>query len=327
MTTIHVTERSTFKQCKRKWQYRHQFHLAQLTTLPNKFWFGILIHKCMAEYYKNNAPLLDTFINKFDADIHTFNWEGKAEEAAYEYYNLGVEMLRGYMKYSEENDKNWEIVAVEEPLTIPISTEFSLTGTPDLLIRENGKLFIVDHKTYARLVNIEDLAVDDQMTAYCYMVWKLYDEKPGILYNQLLKKIPAEPQVLKNGGLSRDKNIVTTVEKYMAAIEENNLDWTDYAEVLGRIRENYHFYKRETSERTLNELKIFGDNLQLELLDYEAPVIYPNITRNCRTDCMYFELCKCENTGGPTKNMMDYLFKVEAVQFGTNMEEKLDEEA
>lgn len=152
------------------------------------------------------------------------------------------------------------------------------------------------------------------MTAYLWLVWQEYKEHPyGAIYNQLRKKIPCEPSLLKDGKrLSKDKSVDTTYEKYLEAIILNGFDQDDYSDILVKLASEERFYLRELIARNRKELYSFETNLVKEYRDMTNPklFIYPNPTSDCVYDCSFRTLCKVENECGDVQGIKETMYKV-----------------
>jgi len=117
--------------------------------------------------------------------------EEKEEYTRPEYYELdyarGLKLLQGYFeKYSVEN---FEVVDVEFPLEYTFPSGDKFTGTIDLKVKQNGKYYIVDHKTTGWSMSSlgRSLGVSDQATGYIFMNNIAYPKTPvaGVIFNIL----------------------------------------------------------------------------------------------------------------------------------------------
>src|SRR5690606_10898829 len=123
-----------------------------------------------------------------------------------------------------------------------------LVGHIDGVVQDSsGDVWILEHKTSATSWSLVDMLFNDQTLGYMWVVQQLLGSAPrGVIFNILRKKVPRVPQLLKNGGLSRAKNIDTTFETYMRAIEDNGLDPVDYVEILRELKDRGNtFFQRE----------------------------------------------------------------------------------
>lgn len=312
---IHVTERQLFKQCRRSWQYAYREFLQPPVDPINASWIGRGIHAALAGFYRGNDILksfhywLDKKLPQPERDALTMEEFRNLQDII----ELCETMLLGYVDFARRND-DFKVIAVEKALSAKIPhTKGRLVGTLDLLVRHRGRLWIYDHKSYTSFVNPDKLELDDQMTAYLWLVWKTYGEVPaGATYNQLRKKIPAKPYLLKSGkSLSKDKSIDTTVQIYRGAILEHGFNIDDYQDILEKLSVN-EFYRRELIPRSKKELESFEEHLTYEYREMSSKHthIYPNPNEYCPY-CYYRNLCKAENEGGDVQSIKEATFVVD----------------
>lgn len=85
-------------------------------------------------------------------------------------------------------------------------------------------LWVVDHKTATQASGEEGIDFDDQITGYCYGVWRWTGRLPrGVVLNTLIKKEVKEPRWGKSGKLSYAKDQLTTPDLYREALKEADL--------------------------------------------------------------------------------------------------------
>jgi len=309
---VHVTERSTFKFCRRQWRYAYRDNLTSRNSPHHALWIGQGVHIALAAYYRGDDPMqsLDQWFWSELGPDQSPEEQREAEETKL----LMTTMIVGYLEFAKTTD-DFEVIAVETPLSARIrGTHATLVGTLDLLVRRRGRLWVVDHKTCASFADPLALELDDQMTAYLWLVAQIYGEVPaGAVYNQLRKKIPAEPMLLQSGmRLSKDKSVDTTPEKYLAAIRQYGFNEVDYEDILASLKQN-EFFKRELIARNSRELESFGKFLVdecREMLSVRTS-LYPNPTRDCSWGCSYRVLCKSDSEGGDTDALKSTLYEVQ----------------
>jgi hypothetical protein len=170
-------------------------------------------------------------------------------------------------------------------------------GRIDLIVKDMraGKYWIVDHKTAAQFGQTEHLELDPQCGSYCWAIKRVLGiDVEGVVYQEMRKSYPKEPNVLKSGELSKNKNQGTTVELYEKAIREGGYRRADYAEFLETLgNSQQEYFRRLVVHRSPDELRILEHNICLEAIDmFNDPHIYPNPSRwNCngcamRTPCL-----------------------------------------
>lgn len=314
---IHVTERDTFKFCRRQWKYAYQENLHPAEEYKGALWIGKGTHYALAEYYKTGRDPIDGFREwlrtKVDPDEFMMLYDDQ-QQALEGTVVLIEEMLTGYMDFAQKHD-DFKVVAVEFPIRVRIpGSPAYLVGTLDMVVQRAGKLWVVDHKTYQSFVTAEQLQKDDQMKAYLWLLWQKTGKVPaGAIYNQFRKKIPATPLLLKNGkALSKDKSIDTTAERYRRAIKGYGFEEADYTDLLAYLEGN-EFFRREEVAHTKTSLANFTTQLTAEMQDMcnpKAP-IYPYIKRDCSWGCSYKMLCDSDDEGGDTQSLKNFHYFVQ----------------
>jgi len=318
MQIVRVTERAAFKRCRRRWKYQSLMELVPIAEPRGALWLGTGVHYGLEQYYRDGAdPWLaaQEWLDMKLPELHLEDMWPEERVKFNETTDLMASILTGYVPFAQEHD-DFEVVGVEENLEVHVpGTRVKLGGKVDVLTRRGPKaqLWPMDHKTAAQYVDISVLEMDDQMTAYLWLVWQVYGELPGgALYNELRKKVPAQPEVLVRGGLSKKKNVDTTYEIYLQAIKNNHLNPEDYADILEFLRNKPDgFYRREAVARTKYELEHFAENLvpEAKAMNSKNTPLYPSPTRDCSWDCQYRDLCLCETTGGDLDSLIESLYE------------------
>lgn len=200
-----------------------------------------------------------------------------------------------------------------------------LTARIDLLVERatpHKGLWIVDHKTSSGQPSDRGLDFDDQVTGYCYVVWRLTGKMPrGVIFNYLIKNAPKEPRWIqgnKNNGphndegqaLSTAKDQLTTPDQYRDALKSIGLykrgkvTSDAHAECLnGLLAKGWDpFFRRFEPRRNLSEIQSFEHNLVFEYQDmvdaYEnEDKRYPNLSTWWCPGCSVASICQAMNEG------------------------------
>jgi hypothetical protein len=252
-----------------------------------------------------------------------------------EHENLGAAMLSNYALFDQEKQASdpWEIVAVEGRglidcakgcsirdgrMRVPIinpKTGRRVTWSPyltakiDLLVRRSGALrglWVVDHKNLAQASDDRGLDFDDQVTGYCYVVWRVTGEIPrGVIYNVLIKRAPKAPRVLKNGDFSQDIQQLTTYSLYREALREKGIkDLKPYEKILNALSAKGWdpFFRRHEAQRSEAELLAFEERLVEEWRDMRSVFLkpgkaYPNLSTWWCPSCPVNKICAAMEDG------------------------------
>lgn len=186
--------------------------------------------------------------------------------------------------------------------------------------RSTGKIWVWDHKTTSQIQNDYFwLDLDTQGGTYLWAVREVLGiDAEGVLFNFLLKELPAEPRILQSGKVSKDKSQRTTKAKLTEAITRNpKCNIVEYATFLRDFEEAIYFH-REEIYRSNNDLDSIGVAVALEAMDMIGdPSIYTNPSQfNCQR-CAFKHACRIRQDGG---NPMDVLST--NVTFGQNLFEE-----
>lgn len=299
--------------------------------------YGDVMHAALEAYYLSGRNLTDC-LAQFevswqlqDAQLQEqflgFYGEGIGEEW-WEYKAKGETTLRYYAQFDKKDPFFDEIIAVniEERAFVEIlgldgealPGHPLLSGKIDVVGFRKGKKrpSIMDHKNLASAHDSRALDMDDQLTGYCYIYWRLEDVVPfEAVYNVLVKDPPKPPRILNDGSLSKDKSQRTTYDLYLAAIKEHGLKRGDYAEILGFLRDKgwSQFFRREGVQRSVDELRSFERRLYYEYTDMQRVLedpgyAYPNPGQRTCPGCSVMPLCQAIEEGGDPEYIRDSMY-------------------
>ncbi len=307
---LRTSDRSLFKRCRRKFALESEtmYHLEPLGASPVQFWLGTGVHFALEDFhgYKKFATPHDAFEAYTLATLGSKNLMTDDFAANYE---LGKGMLTNYINWVPQL-RGFETLWVdgvpmcEVRLIIPmpeIGEGVEYSATIDRLLQdEHGRIWMLDYKT-AKSVNTEKLPLDQQITAYYWAVKKQYGlELEGMIYIQLLKQVPDEPTVLKNGSLSKAKNQSTSYQLYVKKLKEiyNGRLPGEYKEILDQLKSEagfldnkyikVDFVRRNEHQIAAEEKKIIAEGRDIF---NPATVMYPNPTKDCSWDCRFKQVC------------------------------------
>lgn len=206
----------------------------------------------------------------------------------------------------------------------PVKRGPMLSARIDLLVHRIDPgmkgLWIYDHKTTTGSPSDRGLDFDDQVTAYCYTVWRWLGIIPrGVCFNYLVKQAPKDPRVLKSGKLSTAKTQLTRADWYRDELRDRGLMLKD-----GTIKdENYAdayeallsrgwdpFFKRHYVTRNKQELLAFEERLYDEYWDmYDSQMgekmIRPNFDRMWCPSCRVASICQAIEDGSDVDGIID----------------------
>jgi DNA-binding ferritin-like protein (Dps family) len=281
---------------------------------------GNLIHDCLQAHY-NGGDWTKPIVN-LQLDLDKVFDEERAEwaEMPKELYRI----VRGYLLAYKSIDVNIKTLATEVPFEIQLPNGHTYTGYIDWIYEDDRGVWVADHKTVKTLPKETELYMDLQTFMYfeaCRTdpnLIKLLQGKKlmGVVFNHIRTKAPREPQVLKNGGISKaacDTDIAT----YFETVRRNGLNVEDYAEMVDKLKGNVFFRRTKipVNEKTLYTIKdeIVETLDEIDRLkdkhdrlgDCIKPMFYRTpLKQRCDWDCEYRDLCYAELAGMNTENII-----------------------
>lgn len=341
-----------FKQCRQYWDFNSKIRRSlEPNDVSEYFTFGTAIHAGLEEWYNpqwlpNGHPSIESvkdsnaiyeflrsWLEHGDDRLTVMTWE--------EYNSLGIEMLTGYFEYARVND-NFMPVRTEIEFEVPIPVGASLwhkvfnrknfgfdandclthNGRPvvyqgrlDLLARDEHGLVIVDHKTASKFDSTAHLEMGEQVASYAWAMRSCGYEVHSIIYNELKKATPEEPEVLKSGKLSKNKAVATSVAKFRQALARTGQSEVGYEDYLAWLEINPpQLFRRTTVRKSSKELDVIGERILLEALDMlDDPSIYPTPSKNYNcVKCAFRQPCLAANDGSNVEAILARGYKPHA---------------
>ncbi|UKM63136.1 PD-(D/E)XK nuclease superfamily [Weizmannia phage Youna2] len=333
---IHTSDRKTFKRCRRKYWLSSRLCRGLQPKKPNNIlWLGTGVHHALQFYYEGKDTLVGAFTKWADAEIKRIKKEYGAWDEELEALNQvvadGVQLLEHYNVWAKEVD-NFEPFKMEVMFSLPITDPYGrplivehpetgedvpvmYEGRFDGIVKdEMGHYWILEHKTAKSFSDWDTkLPLDEQITSYIWAAEYLFDiPVEGVIYNGLRKKAPSIPPLLKNGkGLSKNKNIDTTYDVYLAEILKHGFDPADYKDILDILKaKGNKFFRREYVRRTPEEVQTVKEQIFYEACDMlEAEHMYPNPTRDCSWDCDFYEVCVMMQNKGDVEPILADMYE------------------
>lgn len=336
-----VTERASFRTCRRSWYLEVIAHLQHKDQVQWNLIFGECIHSALEYYYRGNKRDLKAALRAFKRawtkeddrlrELYSALYHYGISEEWENYKSKGELMLEYYHTYDQQAAFDWDrviqVVNVESRLWADILDLDGnhqeglplLSGRPDLIVERSDGIWIVDHKTAASPYDARALDIDDQLTGLCYLWWRNTGQVPrGAIYNGLIKDPPKPPRLISEGTkLSQDKSQRTTYDLYLKAIQENGFERADYTEMLEYLHEKgwNQFFVRDGLEFNMEQLESFEKRLYYETEDMkrcvEEPVwAYPNPTQRTCPGCPMIALCQTMEEQGNEEYLREQMYEI-----------------
>lgn len=226
-----VTERQSFKRCRRSWYWGSFNGVAITPIVPSaaldagRVWHlgherwvkepdkHLDLH--MVEAFNDTreeiVAAMDASTRDFDLDTVRDTWEERRE--------LLEAMAMNYETKWGTSLPYWlEFIQPEQTVLVPVpGCEHSLEATLDGLARhkESGLVYIIEHKTYNARPTEESLKRGDQYLAYLWVIKQLGYQAGGVAYDGAWKR-PSPPR----GKVFDDLFLRDTLTRNEAEIEE-----------------------------------------------------------------------------------------------------------
>jgi PD-(D/E)XK nuclease superfamily len=326
-----VTEIQEFQQCERLWDWTSGSRqgLVPKGVPVAALHIGTAVHHVCEAQAVGLDPMVE-LDRWFDAQLRKYR--ARYEErvgtspSAFEYSAADKDrafvtaIMRNYFnRWGWENPiKPFRYIIPELSFDIPFphiltkdGREMHLVGTTDGVAElEIGpgefEYYAVEHKSAAQRPNLEDLKVDHQMLGYSACLSHILGVKmAGVLYDGIIKKLPAAPKVRLDGRLSKEF-ISTTAQEFQQALINNGQKPADpeYASLLQRLRAQERsrispFWVRHKVQYTAHAERHWVLNVEkiLRRIASDPEITYNRPWGGCWS-CMVDPLCRTQINGG-----------------------------
>lgn len=291
--TISFSEINAWSTCRKKWEYLYIKGIVPKKTRRVPM-FGSCGHIGLKALCKglNYKEAIDAWVKEQIASEEWF------EEEIVDINLIGSEAINILQRYEKIFElSHWKPLEVEERFEIPVAgLKTKLIGYIDLIIEDDtGKQWVVENKfPSVSFKSQEDVELNAQLGIYHYTALRKGFNVVGLIYEQLLQKIPAAPTLNKDGSVSR-KEIYTDWETYESVIKQQGLDTKDYLDMKDKL-DGKTFFKRYYIYRSKGEVQLFMRDVERRIWSLVAKKkhIYRSEGFLACPVCSYKELCLAE---------------------------------
>lgn len=198
LSSISPTQLDTWTDCRLKWRWANPAGYQPIKRSA-ALELGVGIHEALARYYElmrigtRSDPVSDFTdwsdyqIARLDADDITYEDDLKS---LVETRTMGIAIMEGYVQHYKVEP--FEIIEVEKTVSKPLpDTDWTLEARVDAVVRQNGKLYILEHKTFTSL-DVEQLDREHQFVAEAWLAESLgLGRISGVIYNGMRKQVPS----------------------------------------------------------------------------------------------------------------------------------------
>jgi hypothetical protein len=322
---ISVSQIQTYLSCKKKWEYGY---IEEITPRVERSFLmiGKLCHKGMqtamqALWYLSGAgvtmdELRETAIASMETDYNQYMREVPLlDEEIPDMEQMWEDAKSVFTQALEEFDPlKYEVVSVvkdgakvpalELHFYVPCAGTRGLHGFIDAILKEKetGHIWCVDYKFRKTLAPDEDEAFNIQNSVYSYACMKMDIPITGTMTWQHVNTPAAEPQVLKDGKMSRSK-IKTTWSAYREACIRAGIDPADYEEEMVPKLSEIEWFRATREYRNAETITTIWNTcvvpVSMAIAESRKPgannyrSLYP---WNCKM-CQFQSLCQAELRG------------------------------
>lgn len=178
---VSVSQVKTYLACPRKYELKC-VRGADPAFVPVALAFGSAFHEAPAAYYSGLKTTGERLRRDLVIEVFRSAWDrasegpvplqGDDEDESGSVAEKGVSMLHAFYEHAGRTGPV-DVVDVERGFAVtlydPVTSEpleEQLVGTMDLVIRDEGRLAVVEHKTASRRFTEDQLRFDVQMSAY-----------------------------------------------------------------------------------------------------------------------------------------------------------------
>jgi len=287
--------------CEMQFHYKYIEKLRKRLKKPGLF-RGTIFHELMASMY-----LGQSWPKKFQ-EIQEKLWDKLFDEEKEMYGETFMEEIYALMQHYEEywaNDhKKWKVIAVEKKLSLATKYGFPVRWVCDVLARVDGALTLVETKAKERIPESDERILAPQVHAYCWLLSKKKVKVDRILWNYVRTLPVPEPQINKDGSLSKRK-INTDRRTYLKALKKAGLDkHPEYQAVARSLPETLSL------ERVVNSPNLeIGEQFVRDWVERHRRaqgVRRPLRTFNwlCKNSCDFFQLCQVDLVGKTDRSLI-----------------------
>lgn len=336
---VHISDVRAFKSCRRAWQWSSPLGKNLEPDKPYApFFMGRIVHTALELFYRSDGNMslygateVACNIERNKMELAGTLWDSELEMMAeqteliyhiMEHYEIWINSKE--QQNAPWGDGNLEFIDMETNFVVPLfspsghkSTKVKLGGRFDGIVRkrDDSTLWLFETKTTRSIMELQKtLAFDEQAGGYIYAAQQMMGEQVyGVIYNIMRKKKPTTPRVLKNGMLSKNMNIDTTMAYYWYAIQEHHPDCTredqleEYKDILAHLREKGNtFFSRTVIRRTPGEINELVKNLHTVSLEMTRPStpMYPSPGWTNCTFCRFTAPCLAYNSGADYESIL-----------------------
>ena len=326
MATVSFTEISAWKTCRRKWWWRYD-QLIEPKNLAPQITMGTLCHIGMAACLKHEDHE-KAIVAKVELELAKFpDMFDEERDVLLQQSDLAVHVVEravtgGPWASNLENARHTERMF---DVAIP-KCKHHVMGVFDTFLSDYYGWWLTEWKFPKVFRQEDDTELSTQLAIYQWAA-PLMGFKPvvGILYCQILPKLPQVPEQNKNGSTSR-REIYTDWQTYAATVKLRGESPESYEEEMKPKLAEKDFWRMFRIYRTPEQVAGFVPELRATACDIATKKkrIYPCENSIHCGGCMYRELCLEMARGRDPSNVIEQSFRVRSEHAQESSQEDTD---
>lgn len=317
--TVSHSKIKVWRKCRRLYHYKYVERL-QRKTKGRPLMFGSMIHDALELKLAGKSPA--PVYREADKELKKMFREERIALGVDGIVGEAEQVVNFYCDYYKNDGLKY--LGVEFEFAVEVIPGVILEGFIDAIVQdERGDVWILERKTCKNIPEEKTRQSDVQTVVYRYVIPHLkirqgrklvpIPEVRGIIWDYVRSKVPTKPEVLKNGSISKNRNIDTIPAVYLAAVKEAGLDPKDYKEFLDNLKgAEVNFLRRiklPFSKTLVNEVMEDFKESTTELASLHGKTRARNLGRDCSW-CEFYNLCQTDLRGGDREGLLKHDYEV-----------------
>lgn len=295
--TLSYSEIDTYMRCPQKYEYKYDMGLRLPRRTGGAMYLGTMYHDLQAVRASGGSPSVRhrEMWNEVQTDPYWDLYSVEDQQEVMDRTVLAYELLQQWVKKREREE---EVIAVEETFE-----HAGFSGTPDLVYRDGDLTVVRDYKTASTIPNEMPLSFQPYM--YLWLLHHNGFENLVFEYDYIRSKLPATPELRKDGKISRLASVDTDYSTLLQTAGEYNL--LHLEEVRERANDLFteqgKWVRRYYIHWSEDMVKPIGEQLSTWRYDLQAHdtrmAIQPYGGFDSCASCDYAALCKARLNARP----------------------------